>query len=196
MCLVTEQNNVKIADKDIVCWKVVEILDGINNSRLHVTPYMFKHITEDVLDGRVSFKSDEYYRHYELYGKFSVINEGYIHTYAVPDNNDIHSDTDNFINVIGGHLEYVNKRETFVFSGMLPNCGTCPFCIGIALFRCVIPAGTEYLQGYDNDDTEFKCYASREIVFKEKLAEWNHKCDFSKEQILKILEKETENICN
>lgn len=194
MCLVTEQNNVKIADKDIVCWKVVEILNDNNNNRLYVTPYMFKHIKKDVLDGKVSFKTDEYYRHY---GKFAAIYEGYIHTYAVPDNNDIHSDTDDFLKVINSHLEYVNKREIFVSSpNMLPNCRTCPFCIGIALFSCVIPAGTEYLQGYDNNDIGFKSYASREIVFKEKLAEWNHKCDFSKEQIFKILEKETKNICN
>ncbi len=183
------QGETGVADRDITCWKMVEILSDRDGERVYVTPYMFKYIPETVLEGKYPFRTGQPDYTYELCrGLCNRIFRGFIHTYAIPT-------TDDKIDAVATELKYaitsVNSHESYMTVEKLrglPNCDLMPWVIGIALYRCVIPKGAEYLEGSSDGLADFRCYASREIVFKEKVAEWNDKyCPDMKERIISVI---------
>ena len=93
-------------------------------------------------------------------------------------------------------ISSVNSHETYMTVDKLrglPNCDIMPWVIGIALYRCVIPKGTEYLEGVSDGSVNSRCYASREIVFKEKVMEWNKSgCPDMKERVISMINGMTE----
>lgn len=190
MCMLTTQGETRVADRDITCWKVVEILSDRDGERIYATPYMFKHVPETVLEGESPLYTGQPDYTYELCpGVCNHILKGFIHTYAVPA-------TGNEIDAAVSELTYaiasVNSHETYLTADKmrgLPNCDMLPWVIGVALYRCVIPKGTEYLEGVGDGSVDSRCYASREIVFKEKVMEWNDKyCPDMKERIISVID--------
>lgn len=185
----TKQGEPKIADKEITCWKIVETLEDRNGDPVLVTPYMFRHIPEDVIDGKRPFWTGQPEYTYELCeGVYNHILKGYIHTFATPrDESEVTlfcKDLDYAIAPVGGAETFMTPDKAMG----VPNCDVLPKVLSIALYRCVIPAGTEYLKG-NYDGSAIKCYASREIVFKEKVAEWDIQyCPSIKEEINSVIE--------
>lgn len=192
--MITTQGEITVADRDITCWKLVEILSDMDGERIYATPYMFKHVPETVLEGKSPFYTGQPDYTYELYpGMYNHILKGFIHTYAVPA-------TEEEVDAMASELKYaiapVNSHETYLTVDKLrglPNCDLMPWVIGIALYRCVIPEGTEYLEGVSDGSLDSRCYASREIVFKEKVMEWNKSgCPDMKERVISIINDMTE----
>ena len=194
MCMITTQGETSIADRDITCWKVVEILSDMDGERIYATPYMFRHVPQDVLDGKRPFWTGQPERTYELCeGMCNHILKGFIHTYAVPVTGD---EIDAAVSELTYAIASVNSHETYLTAEKmrgLPNCDMLPWVIGVALYRCVIPKGTEYLEGVSDGSVDSRCYASREIVFKEKVVEWNSRyCPDMKERIISVINDMTE----
>lgn len=189
----TKQGEPSIADKEITCWKIVETLEDRNGDPVRVTPYMFRHIPDDVINGERPFWTGRPECTYELCeGMYNHILDGYIHTFATPRGE---SEVDMFCKEIAYAITPVGMVETFMTPSKaegIPNCVDLPNVLSIALYRCAIPRGTEYLEGvYDGSD-DIRCYASREIVFKEKVAEWDLKyCPEIKDKINSIIEDAT-----
>ena len=194
MCMMTKQGEIGIADKEITCWKLVETLEDTKGNPVQVTPYMFRHIPEDVIEGKRPFWTGRPEQTYELCkGMYNHILDGYIHTFATPRSE---SEVAMFCKELDYAITPIGSVETFMTlskAECIPNCDSLPRVLGIALYRCVIPAGTEYLEGiYDGLD-DMKCYASREIVFKEKVAEWDNRyCPDMKDRINSIIKDATE----
>ncbi len=189
----TKQGEPSVADREITCWKIVEILEDRNGDPVRVTPYMFRHIPDDVINGERPFWTGRPECTYELCeGMYNHILDGYIHTFATPRGE---SEVDMFCKEIAYAITPVGMVETFMTPSKadnIPNCVDLPNVLSIALYRCAIPRGTEYMEGvYDGSD-DIRCYASREIVFKEKVAEWDLKyCPEIKDKINSIIEDAT-----
>ncbi len=186
--MITTQGEIRVADKDITCWKLVEILSDRDGERIYATPYMFKYVSEPVLEGKYPFWTGQPDYNYELCpGMRNRIFRGFIHTYAIPATDEI----DAVVTDLKYAITSVNSHESFMTVDKmrgLPNCDIMPRVIGIALYRCVIPKGTEYLEGMSDGLVSYRCYASREIVFKEKVTEWNDKyCPDMKERIISAI---------
>lgn len=194
MCTITTQGEPKIVDKEITCWKIVETLEDRNGNPVLVTPYMFRHIPDDVIDGKRPFWTGRPECTYELCeGMYNHILDGYIHTFAAPrDENEV----DAFCKELAYAITPVGGVETFMTPNKaegIPNCDCLPHVLSITLYHCVIPAGTEYLEGIYDGAIDIRCYASREIVFKEKVMEWNDKyCPDMKERVISIINDMTE----
>ena len=193
MCMITTQGETSVADREITCWKVVEILEDKNGDPVCVTPYMFRHIPEDVINGKRPFFTGRPECTYELcLGMFNHILDGYIHTFVTPRSE---NEVDLFCKELTYAITPIGTVEAYMTLSKaegIPNCDVMPKVLGIALYRCAIPAGTEYLKG-TYDGSAIKCYASREIVFKEKVAEWDIKyCPTIKDKINSVIEDATE----
>jgi hypothetical protein len=165
------------ASENILCLKVLEIVEGADGSDIYVTPYMFAEVYADMLEGKKPFST----RTPEIKYDFNspefrnrrincCVTDGYIHTYAIPRGKDIEAmakELEYIITVIGKKEMFLGGRKAKLIQGCEDN----PYVNGIALYLCEIPAGTEYASGLD-DTHHLPGYVSREIMFKEKLAEW------------------------
>ena len=192
--MMTKQGETSVADREITCWKIVETLEDRNGNPVRVTPYMFRHIPDDVIDGKRPFWTGRPECAYELCeGMYNHILDGYIHTFATPRGE---SEVDVLCRELDYAITVVGTTETFMTPGKadgIPNCVDLPNVLGIALYRCVIPKGTEYLEGIYDGVNDLRCYASREIVFKEKVAEWDANCcPEMKDKINSIIEDAAE----
>ena len=80
MCLVTIQLEPKIADKDIICYKLVERtkIKGIYKSNYQGFEYIIRQLYTNNLDIRFANKSMKYY----FYKNFYKIEEGMFHSYV------------------------------------------------------------------------------------------------------------------
>ena len=90
MCLYIKHYEFQTADKDIVCWKVLEIIEA-NGGEKVITPFAFCPLTEDELNGKKLFKPDKrdadslatWLKMYEEEIKprrYARVEEGVIHT--------------------------------------------------------------------------------------------------------------------
>ena len=57
MCLYIKQYKFQTADEDIICWKVLEIIEA-NGGEKVITPFAFCPLTEDELNGKKLFKPE------------------------------------------------------------------------------------------------------------------------------------------
>lgn len=150
MCLEVKKTKegdlpVKVADRDIRCMKVLEQRgDG------YITPYRYKHVPDGVVSGGEDFAADRSEPgDYELETRFFVsgrahveIGGGAVHTYAYTEESD---------KAIRNEVLFLRRQY-------------CPQAT--VVFECVIPKGTEYLEGtYDGK----KCYGSKSIRFVREL---------------------------
>lgn len=177
MCTIVKQLGTEIASENILCLKVLEIVEGADGSDIYVTPYMFAEVRADMLEGKKPFST----RTPEIKYDFNspefrdcrvscCVTDGYIHTYAIPRDKDIETMTrelEYIITVIGRKEMFLHGRR----ADMIQGCEDHPYVNGVALYLCEIPVGTEYANGLD-DTHHLSGYVSREIMFKEKLVEW------------------------
>ena len=80
MCLVTTQLEPKIADKDIICYKLVKRTKtkGIYKSSFQGFEYIIRQLYTNNLDIRFANKIIKY----SFYKRFYIIKEGMFHSYA------------------------------------------------------------------------------------------------------------------
>lgn len=177
MCTIVKQLSTETAGENILCLKVLEIVEGTNGNVIYVTPYMFAEVCADMIEGKKPFST----RTPEIKYDFSSpefrdcrlscrVTDGYIHTYAIPHAEDIETMAKEFEYII----TVIGKKEMFLDGSkarMIRGCEDNPYVNGMALYLCEIPVGTEYANGLD-DTHHLHGYVSREIMFKEKLVEW------------------------
>ena len=82
MCLILTQLKPKIADKDIVCYKMVERtkIKGVYKSSFQEFEYIIRQLYTNNLDIRFANKSMKWY----FYKSFYKIEEGMFHSYVSP----------------------------------------------------------------------------------------------------------------
>ncbi len=183
MCLYTKQFKFRTADEDIVCWKVLEIIRG-NDGEKVITPFAFWPVTEDELNGKKLFVPNEFDTEY-LINRFEAetksdytisVEEGVIHTYGAKDLRaiDMYDEMTYHVHFIGGGEGYIDAHQ-----GDIIGCDVDPAILGIALYKCVIPKGTEYIEGTytghayaGRSSSDLVSYGSKAIRFVEKVAEW------------------------
>jgi len=168
MCLYSKTGKLEVAEKDLDCYKVVckskfvefdefglgiipwispikKFFKRLRRSR-YFTPYQQKRITNSVIKGNENLiaEGNEVIEdpRYSWNNTYSV-SEGFIHSFRG-------------LSVILKHFENASlfmSRDDKSYE----------------LYKCVIPKGTTYISGVDNDGVT--CYASKEIKFVEKIAE-------------------------
>ncbi len=177
MCLYTKQHKFRVAEEDIVCWKVLEIVDGNYGEKI-VTPFAFWPMTEAELSGRKPFTPNELEAEHlqsrlDSYPDESptCIEDGVIHTYGAKDLKaiDMYDEMTYHVGYIGGSEGYIGMHQSNII-----GCDPDPEIVGIALYKCVIPKGTEYIEGtYSGRScSDLVSYGSKAIRFVEKVAEW------------------------
>lgn len=136
MCLLNNQQKLKIAEQDITCWKAITIEMG-DFRPFYRREYTIPH---DVVYGKQPYKAngDAVCEAHKDIVYPCVWSAGLIHTFK--------SKKDLAL------LEYSNSL----------------------MFECKIPKGTEYTEGWDNSGCQ--CYASKEIVFGEKVFDGREVC--------------------
>ena len=185
MCLRTNFPKFKTAEEDIMCWKILVTIRTAKDN-VTITPFRHEIVPQEILEGKRPLAPNEEQTeklHVELNDRvrdfedrgvdisdfWTYVEGGVIHTY-----------TDEVsLSTMGHELRYhaytIGYKE---FTGVIPNeyperpindCPTHHFIYSVSLWKCVIPKGTEYLEG----DSDFiKAYASASIVLKEKVAEF------------------------
>ena len=181
MCLYIKQYKFQTADEDIACWKVLEIIEA-NGGEKVITPFAFCPLTEDELNGKKLFKPDKrdadslatWLKMYEEEIKprhYNSVEEGVIHTYGAKDLTvkDLYDEMDFHINSIGSDEIYIGTQQSENI-----GCDMNPMIMGFALYKCVIPKGTEYIAGTytGHSGSTLISYGSKGIRFVEKAAEW------------------------
>lgn len=156
MCLEIRKGNkdelpIKIAEKDIPCLKLLEIrkIGYPKEESCHVTPYRGVLVQQEVLRGEKDFlpkkcKPGDY--EFDSYDTYADIGAGAIHTFAC---------TQDSVYIITGEIEFLR--------GFI-----CPHTT--VVYLCVIPKGTEYMEGtFDGH----KCYGSKAVRFKRELLKYD-----------------------
>lgn len=133
------------AEKDIPCWKMLEIVEGKDGNPMYVTPYQFKPVPPEVMRGEETLKPDEkpFY-----YPEDVTIDRGFIHTYGGE------IDPRDAINILLRNCGMIGAWETYITLGVIESmsleCETAPKILGMAFCEAVIPKGASYIEG----DTE------------------------------------------
>lgn len=175
MCLYTKDKKFRVADHDIVCWKILRTMQTKDGSNVVITPYAYAEVTKDVLSGKENFtpwkhdakKLDEALQD----GQFDnvlTIGEGVIHTYGgVIPAEYMEREMMYFCNRMG-------KQMSIVLSNFYDKNGEVvrkddSIIVSVALWKCVIPKGTQYLEGHADSMTS---YGAKALRFVEKVAEY------------------------
>lgn len=187
MCLYIKHYELQTADEDIVCWKVLEIVKSNDGEKI-VTPFVFCPLTEDELNGKKLFKVNkreadtldtwlEMYRENVYPRNYVSVEEGVIHTYGAKDLTvkDLYDEMNYHIGYIGSGEIYIGTQQSETI-----GCDTNPMIMGFALYKCVIPKGTEYIAGTytGHSGSTLISYGSKGIRFVEKAAEWRSTCGY------------------
>ena len=142
MCLSTILETPKRAKKDIVCYKVIQLVCSSDGKEVTQTPYQYFTVPKDVINGKKPFiaktergtiVTDRMFERYKRY--LGEINGCAIHTFAAKTR--AKADADELKAGWGGRFR---------------------------IYKCIIPEGTLYYNGFYNGR---KSFASQKIVFKE-----------------------------
>ena len=160
MCLKVKKTEegvlpVKIADKDIRCMKVLEV-----DEYGYRTPYRYKQLHPDVVGGKEDFvaernapgdyEEDEEETFVAMHEEYAEIGAGAVHTYAYTEDSD----------------KAIRSEVAFLRRMWCPR--------ATVVFECVIPEGTEYIEGvYEGH----KCYGSKSIRFVRELLRFDNCSD-------------------
>lgn len=151
MCLkLNEPTKIKRAENDIVCYKVIEEITIFNDwlglwQTTYLTPCWSKQVPKSVIKGNSDFTPD-----YVLcQSTFSEeVKGGFIHTYQ------------HLTGAVALRQNLLAMSEDFRRKTIKQ--------INYSIYECVIPKGTEYLEGGD-EATFCNAYASTAIRFVKKL---------------------------
>lgn len=159
MCIRVDRIEPAVAEKDIACWKFLEVIEGKNGERITVTPYAFAKILEGTFRTRIPFCAVGAVCPIErLYGEGWNIDIGYVHTYAEMNLGLLDDSFEYLIEPLGDRDEYI-REATAERLGVDEK----PKCLALQIWRCTIPKGAKYLRGYDDGRPS---YASDRIVFE------------------------------
>ena len=154
MCLEVKKTKegdlpLKVADRDIRCMKVLEVDD-----EGYRTPYRYKHLHPDIISGEVAFVADrsvpgdyEEENFTAMHEEYAEIGAGAVHTYAYTEESD---------KAIRNEVAFLRRMG-------------CPRAT--VVFECVIPKGTEYMEGVYE---KHKCYGSKSIRFVKELIRFDN----------------------
>lgn len=163
MCLITKSEE-KIAEHDIECWKLFEIIETEDGERT-ITPYQLEVVDADVISGIKPFVSENYSNKEKIkrYGTWRI-EDGYIHTYST--RNTLTRFIENMsylISIIGNNEGYVRIHgKKYLQSNTIIK--------GYSLYKCIIPAGEKYFEGKYG----VLSYASKSIRIINKITEFRH----------------------
>lgn len=139
MCLTTKTSVCSVSEKEIKCYKVLLLDNG-----MYVTPYQRIFVPKLVREGNIPFFADgainirlDYCE--ETLSDSYLIGKGFIHTYKY----------------LGSAFDFKKNLEI-----RYPN-SVC------AIFECEIPIGTKYYEG--QDDFFEMSFASEKIMFKKQI---------------------------
>lgn len=178
MCLqVFIANNelpIAIAEKDIPCLKILEIdKAGSSDDACHVTPYRGVKVPPEVLSGEKNFlpKRQEP-GDYEVMPYFdsnfrlcAEVSSGAIHTFACAEDS-----AQTIASEICFLRRFLSSRNTVT-----------------VVYLCVIPEGTEYMEGTFD---EHKCYGSKAVRFERELLRYDGTMDQSRSQAYAKIQRE------
>lgn len=139
MCLNKGSNQMQIASEDIVCYKIIQIYHKPNGDEYR-SYFQHELLTLNMpIKALVGFlDADTLNKKCYLYGEV-------VHAYR-----DIHCDDSD----IDWYIK--NTKDYHYFS----NCD-----VSIAKVKCIIPKGTMFCKGFDDDDN--LCYGALELIPKE-----------------------------
>ena len=137
MCLYTKNKKLKVATKDIVCWKLfkpVRKTDSEGNTTVHIYPPYhdeFGEIEDAILSGEKDYLACPQDYNETLSLSKGIVKRGFIHTFA--------------------------KKKDAQLKAKVAWWNS-------VLYKCIIPKGTEYVTGICPDVFKnSKGYASRKI---------------------------------
>lgn len=177
MCLYTEQYKPLVAKSDIECYKILKIIKDLNGNEIYITPYQFKKVEEACLSGAELFTPDSF-NYKEFSDRLINLHKDYVRTDV--NNGFIHTFTElslkNMMAEMYYHAIYIKYFEYFIDCDIAEtlNCETHPKVTGIALYKCVIPKGTEYFEGRcvgHGEELMVDSYAAKAIRYVEKITE-------------------------
>lgn len=143
---------VRKAERDIPCMKLVEF-ETCGYEKACRTPYMCMEVSDEILRGEKPMvlaplrPGDPEIE--DIAGSLAAVYANHIHTYAYTSNSD----------------EAIYKEISFLLS----ESDDTVYRTSVAVYKCVIPEGTEYIEGTNNG---FSGYCSKAIRFERKLGEF------------------------
>lgn len=156
MCLYTNKERLETADRDITVYKLIEVDPGWKEpfqcarSRLLGHPGNYSYLTYYVLN-TIDNECVENGKPYKAEGvarRRRSLADGYAHVY-----------TTGLVHTLA------EKDDAIALNAEYPDMN------GLAiLYRCTIPKGTKYVEGVE--DTGYRSYASKQIVFEEPVFFW------------------------
>ena len=125
-----------VTEKDIVCYKVVKIV----NYDIFLTPYVDLKIPEDVISGEKEFFADDVKKivFNELVSLYEI-SGGYIHTFST-----------------------LEEAKTCIIHGLTSQYMQ-EFNIRLVAYECIIPKGTKYFTGYAENGRYYNIYYKNKI---------------------------------
>lgn len=142
---------VRKAEKDIPCMKLVEF-ETNGYEKVCRTPYMFMEVSNEILRGEKDMVPAPLRRNdpeiEDIVGDLAAVYANHIHTYAF---------TQTSAEVIYNEITFLLSESSTVYH------------TAVAVYQCVIPKGTEYIEGTNGG---FSSYCSKAIRFEKKLGEF------------------------
>lgn len=169
MCLTVKHELIFTADRDIVCWKFLEVIEGNDKEEIYVTPYRFKPVPREVLEGKedfTPFACEPFQKKPRNKAGYiePVAETGYIHAHGLLSPEFLFGEFDDMCYWLGKKDTYIDWYE----SGII-GCDRHPMVTGVSLWRCVIPKGTKYWLGETDSKRPMFGYAAEEIRFEEEV---------------------------
>ena len=197
MCTISENTERKIADRDLPCVKILQVMEDINGKPVYVTPYQYMYVSDEALAGNIPLTPNSESEHIYSNVKMFSIENGFIHAYiGIPDRNVLDSSLAFLCKYIGCTDSYLQKCVSDYTLEQIPDVRRDAKVLGIAVFLAVVPEGTEYIEGEDskyydrrNDEPRVPVYAAKQIRLIKSLEIFdgdNSFIEISKEKYEKI----------
>lgn len=187
MCLTTYTRKTSVAEKDIICYKLLEVLyNPFRKKRLYLTPYCFQEFTPEQMRGKAPVVpqtkgSRMFDKNYRPHGKRQSyrVETGFLHMFTSLSM----SMASSLTNLAGGLGAVDNwMYNNFHLIKSLEKRGLYDKCSGepsdewliekIVVVRCRIPKGTKYVEGwYSSVTSGTNSCAAREIYVEKKVFE-------------------------
>lgn len=152
MCLFTNNKEPKIAEEDIVCYKILILEEFLGESRL-LTPFRSEAVLKIIHPTERSLEEIIKEIHQKASEKVLMAKENHSAWYSFKvDSGAIHTYQTEIVAFTVAECEFVRNRNVKVAPIIL---------------KCVIPKGTPYWEGVDGRLR--KSYASHKIIYKEML---------------------------
>lgn len=147
MCLLTSRRKGWIAEKDIVCYKVL-----CEKNEDYFTPFMYRKVNENVISGKYPLHDDTVSEIF--YPSPNVFSE---------------KNSNRFLTGAGFIHSFKGLRSAKNLCHDLTHYHSYNYIV----YKCIIPAGTRYYKGKD-EYSGVNAYAAEKIKFVEEVYKLNH----------------------